>query len=254
MGKIFVIGIGPGDKDTMTEGAVSALEASDVIVGYRTYIDLVRDRFPGKDLLESSMRSETERCRKCIELAKEGKTVALICSGDAGVYGMASPMLEIGAAEDFNDIEIIPGVTAALSGATLLGAPVGHDFCTISLSDLLTPWEVIEERLRCAAKGDFCIVLYNPSSNKRSGHLEKACKILLSVLPGDRPCGYVKNIGRNGCEKGLSTLSELAGINADMATTVFIGNSSSFIRNERLITPRGYKYNNKTMNPGGEIS
>ncbi len=241
MGKIYVIGIGPGDKAAMTEEAVLALKACDVIVGYKTYVDLIRECFPGKDMLESPMRSETERCRKCIELAKEGKTVALICSGDSGVYGMASPMLEIGASEGFQDIEIIPGVTAALSGAALLGAPLGHDFCTISLSDLLTPWEVIEERLRCAAKGDFSIVLYNPSSNKRAGHLEKACRILLELLPEDRVCGYVKNIGRSGCERGVCTLSELADINADMATTVFIGNRSTCIRNGRLITPRGYK-------------
>ena len=187
MGKIYVVGIGPGCSRMMTEQAKEVLHGCDVIVGYRTYVDLVREEFSGKIFYESAMRQETERCLKCIEFALEGKTVALICSGDAGIYGMASPLLEMADREGFADVEIIPGITAASSGAALLGAPIGHDVCLISLSDLLTDWAVIEKRLICAAEGDFCIVLYNPASKNRKDHLSKACKILLTRLPPDTP-------------------------------------------------------------------
>jgi precorrin-3B C17-methyltransferase len=187
------------------------------------------------------MRKEAQRCEKCIEFARAGKTVSLICSGDAGVYGMASPLLEIAFKESFDNIEVIPGVTAALSGAALLGAPISHDFCVISLSDLLTPWDVIEKRLRCAAEGDFCIAIYNPASQKRADHLKKACKILKETLPGETACGYVKNIGREGCVQKVCTLDELSEISADMLFTVFVGNSRSRIINEKLVTPRGYE-------------
>ena len=240
-GKIYVTGIGPGDFVSMTVRGREALEASDVIVGYRAYVDIVRSYYPGKEFYENGMRGETERCEKCVEYAKQGKTVALICSGDAGVYGMASPLLEIALREGFEDVEIIPGVTAALSGAAELGAPLSDDFCVISLSDLLTPWELIEKRLLSAAEGEFCIALYNPSSKKRAGHLKKACGILMSYLPGDTACGYVRNIGREGFEKKICTLKELQDENADMFSTVFIGNSKTLIADGKLITPRGYK-------------
>lgn len=241
MSKIYVVGIGPGDKDDMTLRAQKALEMCDVIVGYKTYTDLVRHLFPDREIIESPMRSEIDRCKTCLKSAKSGKTVALICSGDAGIYGMASPMLEIAAEEGFDDVEIVPGVTAALSGSAVLGAAVGHDFCTISLSDLLTPWDRIEERLRCAAKGDFCIAIYNPSSKKRADHLKRACLILLESVPADRPCGIIKNIGREDTEVKVCTLGELADETVDMFTTVFIGNSMTYVNNNRLITPRGYK-------------
>ena len=178
--------------------------------------------------------------RKCIEMARAGKTVALICSGAAGVYGMASPMLEIAAKEGYADIEIIPGVTAALSGAAVLGAPLGHDHCIISLSDLLTSWDVIEKRLRLAAQGDFCIAIYNPASHKRADYLKKACTVLLETLPSDTVCGYVRNIGRNGCTHKICSLAELADEQVDMFTTVFVGNSKTYISNGKMITPRGY--------------
>lgn len=241
MSKIYVVGIGPGDEENITLKAHKALESCDVIVGYKTYIDLVKDRFPDKEIIESSMRSEIERCRICVREAKNGKTVALICSGDAGIYGMASPMLETAAEEDFDDVEIIPGVTAALSGSAVLGAAVGHDMCTISLSDLLTPWELIEERLRCAGKGDFCIAIYNPASKKRSDYLKKACSVLLKTMPADRVCAVIRNIGREGTTVKICTLGELTDENADMFTTVFIGNSMTYEKNGRMITPRGYK-------------
>ena len=241
MGKIYVVGIGPGKRDMMTAQAKEALDRADVIVGYKTYIDLVRDDYSEKEFYENGMCGEIERCEKCVEYAREGRTVALICSGDAGVYGMASPLLEVAEKENFSDVEIIPGVTAALGGAAILGAPLSHDFCIISLSDLLTPWEIIEKRLRAAAEGDFCIAIYNPSSKKRADYLYRACNILMEKLSKDTACGYVKNIGRDGCEKKVCTLEELSQENVDMFVTVFIGNSQTQISDGKLITPRGYK-------------
>lgn len=240
MGKIYVVGIGPGKSDMMTVQAKEALNSSDVIVGYKTYIDLVRDEYSEKEFYENGMRGEIERCEKCVDYAKEGKTVALICSGDAGVYGMASPLLEVAEREGFSDVEIIPGVTAALGGAAVLGAPLSHDFCVISLSDLLTPWEMIERRLRAAADGDFCIAIYNPSSKKRADYLKRACDILMDKLPKETACGFVRNIGRDGCENKVCTLEELSQENVDMFVTVFIGNSQTKISAGKLITPRGY--------------
>lgn len=240
MGKIYVVGIGPGDNNMMTVQAAKALENSDIIVGYITYINLVKDYYPDKEYFENGMRGEIERCEKCVELAKEGKNVALICSGDAGVYGMASPLLEVADKEGFTDVEVIPGITAALSGAAVLGAPLSHDFCIISLSDLLTPWEMIEKRLLSAAEGDFCIAIYNPASRKRSDYLARACEILMQKLPKDTPCGYVRNIGRDGCEKKVCTLEELSREAVDMFVTAFVGNSQTKIIDGRLVTPRGY--------------
>ena len=241
MSRIYVVGIGPGDKEMMTEQAQKVLMLCDIIVGYKTYTDIVKNYYPDKEYYENGMRQETERCKKCVELAKEGRTVALICSGDAGIYGMASPLLEAAAEEGFDDIEIVPGITAALSGAAVLGAPVGHDLCIISLSDLLTPWERIEKRLRAAAEGDFCIAIYNPSSHKRADYLKKACEILMEKISPDTACGYVRNIGREGTVSKVCTLAELSDEQVDMFTTVFIGNSMTRTVNGRLITPRGYK-------------
>lgn len=241
MGKIYVVGIGPGGVAGMTQEARTALERADVLCGYTVYIELVRDLFPNKEIYTTPMRRELDRCRWALERAVEGKTVALICSGDAGVYGMASPLLEIAA--DFPDVEveIIPGVTAALSGAALLGAPLGHDFCVISLSDLLTPWEVIERRLDCAARGDFTVCLYNPSSKKRADYLRRACDILLRYRASNTPCGWARNIGREEQETRLLTLTQLREEQVDMLTTVFVGNSATKVLNDRLITPRGYQ-------------
>jgi len=241
MGKIYVVGIGPGDLSMMTVQAQEALQKSDVIAGYTTYIDLIRDAYAGREFFENGMKGEIGRCRKCVEYAKAGKTVALICSGDPGVYGMASPLLSVAMEEGFDDIEIIPGITAALSGAAALGAPLGHDFCVISLSDLLTPWEMIERRLLSAAEGDFCIAIYNPGSHKRADYLKRACGILLEKLSPDTACGYVRNIGRKGTEKKVCTLRELSEEQMDMFVTVFIGNSETKITGGRLITPRGYR-------------
>lgn len=243
MRTIYIVGIGPGRESMMTGEAIQALEQADVIVGYTVYLELLGDRFSNKEFLSTPMKQEAERCRMCFREAAAGKNVALICSGDAGVYGMASLMFEIRQELSVKDCEIvvIPGITAAVSGAAVLGAPLGHDFCVISLSDLLTPWDLIERRLRAAAAGDFAIAIYNPSSHKRRDYLRQACDILLETMPSDTACGYVRNIGRDGEESRICTLTELRDAEVDMFTTVFIGNSQTRILDGRLVTPRGYR-------------
>lgn len=243
-GCIAVVGMGPGREDMMTQQALHALDTADVIVGYTVYLELLSDRFAGKEMLSTPMKQETERCRIAFREAAAGKNVAMVCSGDAGIYGMASLMFEIREEQEAYaeiGIDVIPGITAASSGAAVLGAPLNHDFCVISLSDLLTPWELIEKRLRAAAEGDFAIAIYNPSSRKRHDHLRKACDILLETLEPERPCGYVRSIGRDGEEFRTCTLEVLRDTEVDMFTTVFIGNSQSRITGDRLITPRGYR-------------
>lgn len=239
--KLYVVGIGPGDPCEMTPRAAQALEQSDVIVGYVGYVQQLRSRFSEKELLETPMRRETERCRMAVERALAGEKVAVISSGDAGVYGMAGLVLELAKEHTALEVEVVPGITAACSGAAVLGAPLGHDFAVISLSDLLTPWELIERRLHAAAQADFCICLYNPGSQKRADYLRRACEILLAVRPGDTAAGFVRNIGREGQQSGVMTLAELQNFEADMFTTLFIGNSQTYFINERMITPRGYK-------------
>lgn len=239
--RIYIVGMGPGREDMMTGEALCALEQADVIVGYTVYLNLLPERFRDKELLSTSMRGEEERCRLCFAEAGKGKRVALICSGDAGIYGMASLMYEIGQEHPETELVVIPGITAASSGAAVLGAPVNHDFCVISLSDLLTPWDKIEKRLRAAAEGDFAVVLYNPSSYKRKDYLMRACDILLETMDEERACGYVENIGREGTKAEVCTLRELRDREVNMFTTVFIGNSGSGIINGKLVTKRGYQ-------------
>lgn len=235
----------------MTMEACRAMEESDVIAGYHVYVDLVRDRFPDKKFVTTAMRREEERCVQALQEAEKGQKVAFICSGDAGVYGMAGLIWEV--AQDYPDVEIdvIPGVTAALSGAACLGAPLIHDFAVISLSDLMTPWEKIEKRLRMAAEGDFAIVLYNPSSHRRKDYLQKACDILLETLPGSRVCGTVRNIGRDGEEAHIYTLKELRETRVDMFTTVFIGNASTKRIGDKMVTPRGYARERENRDSAG---
>lgn len=239
--KIYIVGMGPGQEEKMTGEAVAALEQSDVIVGYTLYLQLLGERFQEKELVSTPMRQEKERCLRCFQEAEKGKQVALICSGDAGIYGMASLMYEIGRDYPGTELSMVPGVTAASSGAAVLGAPINHDFCAISLSDLLTPWEKIEKRLRAAVLGDFTIVIYNPSSHKRKDYLRRACDILLDGIEQERPCGYVENIGREGTKSEVCTLKELREKEANMFTTVYVGNSGSKIINGKLVTPRGYE-------------
>ena len=244
--KIYIMGMGPGKVVMMTGEGIPALDNSDVIIGYTVYVKLLGERFEGKEMLTTPMRQETERCRLCFEEAAKGKQVALICSGDAGIYGLASLMYEIGKDYPETELIVIPGITAANSGAAVLGAPLNHDFCVISLSDLLTPWEKIEKRLIAAAEGDFAIAIYNPSSHKRKDYLMRACDVLLGVIEEDRPCGYVENIGREGTRAVTCTLKELRETQVNMFTTVFIGNSGSELVNEKLITKRGYQLERNT--------
>lgn len=242
MNKVYVVGLGPGGASGMTAAARAALEQAEVICGYTVYLDLVAPLFPGKEMRSTPMTKEMDRCRMALELAAGGRTAALICSGDAGVYGMASPLLELAGAYPDVEVEVIPGVTAALAGAAVLGAPLGHDFCIVSLSDLLTPWEVIEKRLRAAVAGDFILCLYNPSSRHRKDYLRRACEILLDAgLSPDTACGWVRNIGREGQTSQVLTLARLRETEVDMFTTVFVGSTRTKIQDGRLVTPRGYR-------------
>ena len=239
--KIYVVGIGPGAYQEMTGAAVAALEQSDVIVGYTVYIDLVKEHFSDKAFLTTPMRKEVDRCVMAFEEAKKGQTVSMICSGDAGVYGMAGLIYEISERYPDVEIEIIPGVTAAIGGASVLGAPLIHDFCLISLSDLLTPWEKIQARLLGASQADFVICLYNPSSHKRHDYLQNACDLMMTYKSPDTVCGIVSNIAREGENSRIMTLKELRDTKVDMFTTVFIGNSQTKVINGKMVTPRGYK-------------
>ena len=241
MNKVYVVGIGPGGAQQITPQARAAMDQAAVLCGYTVYIDLVRSLYPGKEVFTTPMTREWERCRRCLELAQSGRTVAMLCSGDAGVYGMAGPLLQLCPEFPEVEVEVVPGVTAALSGGAALGAPLMHDFCVISLSDLLTPWETIESRLLCAARGDFSICLYNPSSKKRADYLRRACDILLREKGPETVCGWVRNIGREGQERRVLTLSELREETVDMFTTVFIGSSATRTVSGRMVTPRGYE-------------
>ncbi|WP_368293427.1 precorrin-3B C(17)-methyltransferase [Dehalobacter sp. TBBPA1] len=240
--KIYVVGLGPGGPEQMTNRAQEALKASDILVGYTLYIDLIKDQFPDKKLIATPMKKEVDRCRTAVEKALEGATVAVVSSGDAGVYGMAGIVLELAEPYPFLEVEVIPGITAACSGAAVLGAPLIHDFAVISLSDLLTPWEKIEARLAAAAQGDFVIVLYNPSSIKRHDYLKKACDIVMRHQNANLPSGIVRSIGREGENYEIvSSLTELREKKVDMFTTVIIGNSQTRVINNKLVTPRGYR-------------
>ena len=242
MNKIYVVGIGPGSYENMTQRAQQALKDCDIIVGYTVYVELVREHFPDKQMLTTPMRKEVERCRLAFEQAAQGKTVAMICSGDAGIYGMTGVMQELKKSE-YPEVEVenIPGVSAVISGAAILGAPLMHDFAVISLSDLLTPWEKIEKRLLLASEADFVICLYNPSSHKRKDYLKRACDIMLAHKSPETVCGIAKNIGREGESIQVLTLGELRDTEVDMFSTVFIGNSQTKNIDGRMVTPRGYR-------------
>ena len=240
---IWIVGFGPGDRRHMTIEAQEAMQSADVIVGYSGYNALMKPFFPDKEYVETGMRGEVKRCEEAVSLAESGKNVALICSGDAGVYGMAGLLLEVlerrGKTDEI-DVEVVAGVTAALAGAALLGAPLGHDLAFISLSDLLTPWELIEKRLLAAGEADFCIALYNPSSRGRKDHLRRAANLLLQVRSGDTPCGIADRIGREGESIRILTLRELPDAEADMQSVVLIGNSGTRRIGNYLVTERGY--------------
>lgn len=239
---IYVIGIGPGHKNLMTVEAINAIEDSEVIVGYKTYVDLVKDLTVNKEVVQNGMRKEIERCEEAIKIAKTGKKVAVISSGDAGIYGMAGLILELLTKEKTDiKVKIVPGVTASIGAAAVLGAPIMHDFCHISLSDLMTPWEVIEKRLRLAAEADFVICLYNPRSKGRSEHLAKAFEIMGEFKDKSTPVGIVKDVAREKQEKFICTFDTMDFERVDMTTMVIIGNKATYIHEDSIITPRGYE-------------
>lgn len=240
MSKLYAVGIGPGSPEQMTELARRTLASCEAIVGYTVYIDLVREAFPGKEYITTPMRQEKERCRLALESARQGKSTAMICSGDPGVYGMAGLLYELSEEYPGVEIEVIPGVTSATAGAALLGAPLMHDFAVISLSDALTPWELIEKRLRAAASSELILCLYNPESRKRPGYLKRACEIVLEYLPPETICGIARQIGREGETWQVMSLAQLAQENVDMFTTVYIGNRTTKKLGVKMITPRGY--------------
>lgn len=241
MNVLYVVGLGPGGSMWMTWEARAALEQAEVLCGYTVYLDLIRGEFPDKEYFSTPMTQEIERCRAALERARSGRTTALVCSGDAGVYGMAGPVLELAPQFPEVEIQVVPGVTAALAGAAVLGAPLMHDFAVLSLSDLLTPWEVIRRRLELAAQGDFVLCLYNPSSRRRRDHLRMACDIVLVHRGPETVCGWVRNAGRAQEEHQVLTLGELREAQVDMFTTVFIGSAATRRIGDRMVTPRGYE-------------
>lgn len=247
-----VVGFGSGAQDNMTLEASAAISDADLIVGYTTYVDILKQYFPDKEYYSTDMMKEKERCQYAIDMAKTGKEVVLVCSGDSGVYGMASLVYELAYADDaandkaaagsdVPDIKIISGVTAASSGAACLGAPLSHDFAVISLSDCMTPWSMIKMRVLAAAQTNMVMCIYNPSSRRRAGYLKEICKLVMEIQSPDTVCGYVKNIGRENETPCILTLKELADTEVDMFTTVYIGNSRTKIIGGRMVTPRGYK-------------
>ena len=239
--RVTVVGLGPGAGRDLTGRAREALERADLIVGYTAYIALIREEFPEKEMLSTGMRREVDRCRAAVEAAASGRDVAMVCSGDSGIYGMAGLIYEVAQEYPPIDIEVVPGITAACGGAAVLGAPLTHDFAVVSLSDLLTPWDKIALRLECAAKGDFVLCLYNPASHSRPDHLKRACDILMAAGKSpDTICGYVQNIGREGEQGTITTLGALRDTQVDMFTTVFIGSSQTKLLSGKMVTPRGY--------------
>lgn len=240
MNKLYVVGIGPGEYDKMTLEAERVLKSCDVIAGYSVYVDLIKEHFPDKEYIVTGMRQEEVRCDMALKAASQGKKTAVVCSGDAGVYGMAGLLMEMGVNYPDAEIKVVAGVTAALSGGAVLGSPLGHDFAVISLSDLMIPWEKIEERLKFAAAADFAVCIYNPSSRKRRDYLQKACDMLMEYKSAETVCGYVQNIGREGENYKILSLLELRNTQVDMFTTVFIGNSQTKKIGNQMVTPRGY--------------
>ena len=234
-----IVGFGSGAKDNMTLEAFAAISDARLIVGYKTYVNILKQYFPEKEYYSTDMMQEKERCQYAIDKAEEGLEVVLVCSGDSGIYGMAGLVYEL--AQKRVQIKVISGVTAASSGAAILGAPLSHDFAVISLSDCMTPWELIKKRVRAAADSDMVMCIYNPSSRRRAGYLKEACEIVSKIQSPDTICGYVKNIGRDNEKTEILTLKELAECDVDMFTTVYIGNSHTKVIDGRMVTPRGYK-------------
>ena len=244
MGKIIIVGLGPGNVEDMTPRARAAIESADVIAGYKTYINLIPELVAGKKIIATAMMQEIERAQLAIQEAQKNFSVAVISSGDAGVYGMAGLVIEkiLDLPEDVQPkFEVVAGISAVNSAAAILGAPLMHDFAVISLSDLMTDWELIKKRVECAAAGDFVIALYNPKSKKRVTNIEEVQKILLDYKNKNTPVGIVTNAGREGQTKIISTLENFTAEEINMFSLVLIGNSKTFVKNNFMITPRGYE-------------
>lgn len=238
---LYVVGLGPGGSEQLSFEAKEAILKSDVIVGYVTYMKLVKELVKGKELVHNGMRQEVERCQKAIDIASEGKNVAVISSGDAGVYGMAGLILELMDKQDVTiNVKVIPGITASIGGAALLGAPLMNDFCHISLSDLMTPWEMIEKRLHAASDADFVICLYNPRSKGRPHHLRRALDIMKQYKSEDTIVGIAKDVGRPKEAIHVTTIKDLDEELVDMTTIVLVGNKETYVSQGRMVTPRGY--------------
>lgn len=235
----MVVGLGPGDTDLLTPRALASIREADLIIGYKTYVDLIQELISDKSVISSGMRKEIDRARLAVDEACAGKNVAVVSSGDPGVYGMAGIVLEV--ARNKVPVEIIPGVTAATSAASVLGAPLMHDFAVISLSDLLTPWDTISQRLRAAAAGDFIMVLYNPRSKGRPENINQAREILLPLLNPQTPVGIVRCAQRGEQSSVITTLQDMLDSEIDMLTTVIIGNTQTRVEEGKMITPRGYQ-------------
>ncbi|MFW5930944.1 MAG: precorrin-3B C(17)-methyltransferase [Desulfosalsimonas sp.] len=246
---LFIVGIGPGDQAHMSGAAVNAIERSEVICGYATYVDLIRPLIGNRTVISTGMTKEVDRVWRAVETVRKGRTCTLVCSGDPGIYAMAGLVFQIcaqnaialGSGTGEIPVRVVPGIPALCAGAALLGAPLMHDFCAISLSDLLTPWEMIEKRLHAAGSADFVTVLYNPKSKKRSWQLDSAKKILLEYRDPETPVGLVTSAMRENENIELTTLQALDTARVGMQTTVFTGNSKTFVYGNNMVTPRGYE-------------
>lgn len=242
MGKLYVVGFGPGGYEHMTAKAIEVIEKADLITGYTTYVEMLKEFFPDKKYLSTPMMQEVKRCRMAVEEAQKPQTVAMVSSGDSGIYGMAGIIYQV--AEEMKadiEIETVPGVTAASAAASVLGAPLMHDFAVISLSDLMTPLDVIWKRIDCAGQGDMIVCLYNPKSKKRADYVERAAGILMKYRNARTPVGIVRHAGRKEESSLITTLGELKNAEMDMFSVVLIGNSQTYVSKGRMITPRGYK-------------
>ncbi len=241
MGKLYVVGFGPGGYEHMTAKAIEVIKKADVVTGYTTYVNILKEYFPDKQYLATPMMQEVKRCEMAVEEAKKDQTVAMVSSGDSGIYGMAGIIYQV-AEEKQADIEIetVPGVTAASAAASVLGAPLMHDFAVISLSDLMTPLSLIMKRVDCAGQGDLIVCLYNPKSRKRTGYVEQAADILMKYRKGDTPVGIVRNAGRREEHVCITTLEGVKDAEIDMFSVVIVGNSQTYVKSGRMITPRGY--------------
>ena len=244
MGKITVIGLGPGSLEDMTPKALKAIQQAEVVAGYNTYIKLIETLLEGKKVIGTAMMQEIDRCRLAVEAAVDGKNTVVVSSGDSGVYGMAGLVLEIALTyekEKRPEIAIIAGISAVNAAASILGAPLMHDFAVISLSNLLTPWDLIRRRVECAAQGDFVIALYNPKSKKRVQNIEEVREILLQYKSPDTPVGIVNNASRANQAQVISTLRDFTKEDINMFSMVLIGNSKTYVKDGYMITPRGYE-------------